>query len=227
MKKTTAVILAILLIIPISLIMASAGTEEILTDTQIEQATKTVLLAYVGADEDSEIIIDEEFTADFDSKLTAEELAEELDSVVLVEATQENEKSVAEKIADECIYTVTVLDDGKKTVYIAVDLEKNPELFELNCLQEAVYAMTEKQKDYVEGEEEINLLTYTDIAGELALHMIVYAVLDPVNESLPDKIKSLYNSAKIADLNIDESRIPRFIIEFIGTFLMDVLSLFS
>lgn len=227
MKKAAAVLLAILLIIPASVLAASAGTEDLLTAEQAEAAAESVLLAFAGADEDAEIIIDRELTANFsDGGMTAEELAGELDSIVLVEKNAESEKSLGQAIADNCVYTVTVLEDGKKTVYIAVDLDENPELFNVACLQDAVKAMYENQKAYVEGEENISLLGYNDIAGELALHMIAYAVLNPVQSTLTGKLRSIFESARVADLNIDESRFPRFLITFIGEIIMNVFALF-
>lgn len=227
MKKSLSIILSLL--IAFSLFSVSAlAAEPSLEAEEIEQAAENVFAVYAGAGESAEVEIDENLAGYLgEEKVKAADLAETLGSIVLVADTPEAEKTVAEKIADGCVYTVTVTDGGVKTVYIAVDLAANPELFNLGVMQDAVKEMYENTKEITGGEEGYTLMDYYDIAGELALHMIVYSVLDPVSASLTGTFKGYYDSAKVADLNIDETRVPRFFITLIGRFIMEVFSIFT
>ena len=63
-------------------------------------------------------------------------------------------------------------------------------------------------------------MKYTQIAGELSLHMIIYAVTDAVDgDEWTGFINDLYKRSSIADLNVDEDRVPRQLIEFFGIFI--------
>ena len=81
-----------------------------------------------------------------------------------------------------------------------------------------------KQNDEYADEAD-KLMSYEYIAGELALHAIIYAVTNEYLEITGETEGTIYNlwlRAKNADLNIDESRIPSEIIEILGIFIMSV-----
>ena len=70
-------------------------------------------------------------------------------------------------------------------------------------------------------------LSYNHIAGELALHMIIYSLTDAVGgNNWTGLIKDLYDRSAVSDLNVDENRIPTFLIEFLGGFLTFLLGIF-
>lgn len=107
------------------------------------------------------------------------------------------------------------LQDGTNTYYIAVDLQTaqaltlaNPQVLRALCKElEAI------QQEKADGEDYV-LMDYTHLVGELEVHFVGYLLTGVLGgESGP--LASFYNSCKVADLNIDESRFGP-IIEVIG-----------
>lgn len=137
------------------------------------------------------------------------------------------DKEVIETLKD-VQYKEMTLDDGSKTVYVLVDIEKNPEIFDYAVFRKAVEEIYANQgKVLTEGADgEVNyLMSYQHIAGELALHALVYAATNDLIKTTGTSneiILKLYNSAKEAELNIDESRVSSNLITFIGFIIMDV-----
>ncbi len=107
------------------------------------------------------------------------------------------------------------LQDGTNTYYIAVDLQTaqaltlaNPQVLRALCKElEAIQQTKAEGNDYV-------LMDYTHLVGELEVHFVGYLLTGVLGgESGP--LASFYNSCKVADLNIDESRFGP-IIDVIG-----------
>ncbi len=107
------------------------------------------------------------------------------------------------------------LQDGTKTYYIAVDLQTaqaltlaNPQVLRALCKElEAIQQQKADGEDYV-------LMDYNHLVGELEVHFVGYLLTGVLGgESGP--LASFYNSCKVADLNIDESRFGP-IIDVIG-----------
>ena len=72
---------------------------------------------------------------------------------------------------------------------------------------------------------EENLMSYDHIAGELALHAVMYAASNEylkLTGKTEGTIFNLWERARIADLNITESRIPVEAIKIMGTYIMGV-----
>lgn len=107
------------------------------------------------------------------------------------------------------------LQDGTKTYYIAVDLQTaqaltlaNPQVLRALCKElEAVQQQKADGEDYV-------LMDYNHLVGELEIHFVGY-LLTGVLGGEEGPLASFYNSCKVADLNIDESRFGP-IIDVIG-----------
>ena len=71
------------------------------------------------------------------------------------------------------------------------------------------------------------LMSYEHIAGELALHALLYAASNEilrVTGIKSDRLLKIYRSAAIADLNVDEARVPGGMITLVGSVLMNNLS---
>ena len=69
-------------------------------------------------------------------------------------------------------------------------------------------------------------MSYEHIAGELALHAIVFAVTDSLMGATGTKnefILKMYNKAVLAELNYDEARLPSEIMSMLGVLIMDLL----
>ncbi len=128
-------------------------------------------------------------------------------------------------IIEAADYTYVLLEDGRETVFIAVNLEEHPELLNRDLLMEATEKLYEEQKVLYPNLPEENLMSYEHIAGELALHAILYAVSNEylkISGETEGTIYNLWERARIADLNINENRIPSEIIEIAGTYIMGV-----
>lgn len=130
--------------------------------------------------------------------------------------TPEKVNETAADMAQKSDVYYVRLQDGTDTYYIAVDLQTaqaltlaNPQVLRALCKElEAI------QQEKAEGED-YALMDYTHLVGELEVHFVGYLLTGVLGgESGP--LASFYNSCKVADLNIDESRFGP-IIDVIGT----------
>lgn len=125
-------------------------------------------------------------------------------------------------VNDSKIYYVR-LQDGTNTFYIAVDLQTaqalalaNPQVLKEVCVR-LEQAQQQQAQAALQGEEsdEYVLMDYTHLVGELEIHFVGYLLTGALGgEDGP--LAGFYNSCKVADLNIDESRFGP-IIDVIGT----------
>ena len=141
----------------------------------------------------------------------------------------ENADDVAALIAESCDFTYTTINDGNGTVYIRVNIEENPEIFNYAVFRNLVEDLYEQQGEEMlkndDGEVDY-LMSYEHIAGELALHALLYAASNEllrVTGISSSRILSLYKSAAQADLNIDEARVPGEVISIFGIVLMNFM----
>ncbi len=129
--------------------------------------------------------------------------------------TPDQINETAGELADSSDVYYVRLQDGSNTFYIAVDLQTaqalslaNPQVLRALCKE-----LEQKQKDMADGKEYV-LMDYKHLVGELEIHYVGYLLTGVLGgESGP--LASFYNSCKIADLNIDESRFGP-IIDIIG-----------
>ena len=134
--------------------------------------------------------------------------------------------ALAELIAEGSVYDYQVVENGKGTVIIRVNIAKHPELLNpavFAALVEKLYA-AEQEEMLAHGDSSTDyLMSYEHIAGELALHALVWAASNEVirlTGSSNDTVLSLYRSAVIADLDYAESRLPSGVIEFLGQLII-------
>ncbi len=228
MKKFLSVVLSLLMLLSVLSVSTFAVSETAKAQAETQKAVESIAGAFVGAKEDAVITVEkdlaEKAVAENGKDITVGELSEMLASYVAVPLNDET-KSVADRIADESTYRVTVLDSGKKTVFILVNLEENPELFGIEVFHDAVMKMAENQKAVLPEGEDVTLLDYQKIAGELALHMIVFKTTKPLvdGNAASKEIKELYEKSRIAELNINEDRVPASLIDFVGMFFMKIV----
>ncbi|MBR2414455.1 MAG: hypothetical protein IKB13_08130 [Clostridia bacterium] len=143
--------------------------------------------------------------------------------------------AAADDIIEKAEYSHVLLEDGKETVFIAVNIEEHPELLNRALLMEATEKLYNEQKVLFPGMAEETLMSYEHIAGELALHAILYAVSNEylsVTGATEGLIFNLWQKARIANLDITEARIPGEVIQIVGTYIMgvfiiDLYTLFS
>lgn len=116
-------------------------------------------------------------------------------------------------------------DDG--TLYISINIEENPEIFNYAVFRQVVEVLYARQ-----GEELLTdkygkidyVMSYEHIAGELAMHMLLFAAVSEVmhiTKSKDKRLVDLYRSCAVADLNIDEARVPTEAISIFGILLLN------
>lgn len=221
-KKLLAVILSVLMLVSVFAVSASAANGQSAFETKVENVLGTL----IGNGDK----VDVEVPADLLSALKengtgSRRLASSMSNYAVVAAEDVKDvDAVAQAIADGSAYNIKVLEDGRQTVYISVDLVANPEIFNEDVFRAAVVKLIDKQNEVIPEDEIDNfeLLDYNRFAGELYLHMLIYRFTSPVKDAewLPF-VADLYNMSSVADMNIDESRIPPFFMEIIGFIIFE------
>lgn len=160
--------------------------------------------------------------------ITFADLSKELRKYIFIKV--DNADEVAELIAQSCDFKYTTVQDGNGTVYIRVNIEENPEIFNyavFRNLVEDLYAQQGEEMLKNDDGEVDYLMSYEHIAGELALHALLYAASNEVLRVTgisSSRLLNLYKSAAQADLNVDEARIPSELISIVGVILMNFMS---
>lgn len=136
--------------------------------------------------------------------------------------------AAAMKAIESSSFTYELVTDTDGTVYISIDISKNPEIFNLSVFKKVVEGLYSAQGEELlknsNGETDY-AMSYEHIAGELALHAAVYAVTDGLINTAGTKnelILKLYNKALLAELNYDEARVPSEFMSILGVLIMDL-----
>lgn len=160
-------------------------------------------------------------------KISIEELKALLEKYIFVRVDDVDAAALEAVKSSEISYELVDGSDG--TVYIAVDIEKNPEIFNFSVFRSVVDGLYAAQGEELlknENGETDYAMSYEHIAGELALHAIVFAVTDGIISATGTKnstIVKLYSKAALAELNYDEKRVPSEIMAILGVLIMDLL----
>lgn len=218
-KKSIAILLALMMLFSMAL-PASAADSSAKTQENVEAFFSELL--------GGEVEIGEEFyeaiLSGLDAAPSKNEVAGAVAQYAVVAAEDvDSVDALAQAIADDSVYTIKTLENGKQTIYIAVNVAEHPELFEMDVFRAAVYKICDKQKEFVASEDDFDLLTYTRFAGELYLHMRIYQIADPMADILGtvfDFLNKIVETTGIADMNIDESRFPGFLFDIIGAIML-------
>lgn len=217
MKKLIAVILSVLMLLPLAVLPSFAADEDmILTGDVLDAAVEAAAAELAGVPEGASFRVQSRVRQ---NAVAAKDLAKNFAHYIFLDPTKV--EGLSDDIANDADYTVTTLENGKKTVYISVDLREHPEIANLDVFRAAVKKLDAKQNEAAAAEAgDYDLMSYQHIAGELALHVIVAAAMSAMGK---DESDSTLNSSMVADLNKDESRFPSQLIEIIGRFLMDYI----
>lgn len=230
MKKLIS--LAIVLIMALSLFVPASAADTALTDAQLQDAVNAVAGALIDADEDATVKANAALVKAIENSAdTPEEIADFFSKLVFVEKSEV--EAVSQKIADSCKYRVTTLENGKKTIYVAVDLRTCYELFDARVFLNATKKLFDKCEELAIADgmnanpDAYDLMTYHHLAGELAMHMILADISNDMGGSKEGSLlNKIYNMSIVADLNVDESRISADLIRFFGNVLTAILDLF-
>lgn len=221
MKRFLAVVLSVLMLLISFGIGGFAVGEPAASGQKLDNAIDEVVKAFVGADENAEVTLSDGFynAVRTGKRMTAEQVAASISDYIFVKIDDEEAEQLAAEIADSAAYSATVLSSGEETVYIVVRISEHPEIANLSVFAKTVEKMTEKQKDALTGKtENVSLMDYKRIAGELALHVAAAAILEPV-KSTSDKFAEYFEMFDSAMIDITESRLPSELFSFIGAFL--------
>lgn len=230
MKKLIS--LAIVLIMALSLFVPASAADTALTDAQLQDAVNAVAGALIDADEDATVKANAALVKAIENSTdTPEEIADFFSKLVFVEKSEV--EAVSQKIADSCKYRVTTIENGKKTIYVAVDLRTCYELFDARVFLNATKKIFAKCEEFAIADgmnanpEAYTLMEYSHLAGELAMHMILADISNDLGGSKEGSLlNKIYNMSVVSDLNIDESRINTSFIRFCGNILISLLDLF-
>lgn len=223
-KKFLAILLSVLMLVSVFSVSASAIGES----SRLEKRVEEVLSVFIGNGDDVKVEIGSDFLNALKKNGSGYgRVAKTMSTYAVVAAADVDDvDAVAQAIADGSAYKIVVLENGKKTVYISVDLTANPEIFEEDVFRAAVVKLIDKQNEVIpEGEaENFELLDYNRFAGELYLHMFLYQIVEPFKdiEWMP-MVADVYAMTKVADINIDEARIPPFIMTVVGYIMLEFL----
>ena len=218
MKKAISVLLAVLMALSALSVAAFAADDDlILTGDALDAAVAAAAAELTGASDSAKVTVQSRVRQ---NAVAAKDLAKSFAKYIFLNPNKV--EGLSDEIAKDADYTVTVLEGGKKTVYISVDLREHPEIANLDVFRATVKKLADKQNTYVPAGEEgdYDLMSYQHIAGELALHVIIAAAMSAMGK---DESDDTLHSSMVADLNKDESRFPSQLIEFIGKFLMDYI----
>ncbi len=216
MKKLIAVLLSVLMLLPMAVLPSFAAEENIiLSGETLDAAVDAAAAALAGVPEGATYRVQSRVRQ---NAVAAKDLAKSFAGYIFVNPNKV--EGISDAIANDADYTVTVMENGKKTVYIAVDLREHPEIANLDVLRAAVKKLDAKQQQAAAGESDVDLMSYQHIAGELALHVIVAAAMSAIGK---DESDETLRSSMVANLNKDESRFPTQLIEFLGKFIMDYI----
>lgn len=227
MKKLIS--LALVLIMTLSFVLPASAADDTLTDAQLVAAVEAAATAFVDGEKVE--VSDALVAAVAEEADTPEEVANFFSKFVFVKDSEI--EAVSQKIADSCKYTITTVDDGRKTIYVAVDLRKSKEIFDARVFLNATKKVFDKCNEMaiadgmMEGDGLYTLMSYNHLAGELALHMILADVTNDLGASKGNGIlKDLFNKSVVSDLNVDEDRLAPALIEFFGQTVVFFLNTF-
>ncbi len=221
-KKSIAILLALMMLFSMAL-PASAADSSAKAQENVEAFFSELLGGKVEIGEE----FYEAILSGLDASPSKNEVANAVSQYAVVAAEDvDSVDALAQAIADDSVYTIKTLENGKKTVYIAVNVAEHPELFEMDVFRAAVYKICDKQnaiEEVAADPESFDLLTYKRFAGELYLHMRIYEIADPLSIVLGavfDFINKIVEMTGVADMNIDENRFPGFMFDIIGELVL-------
>ena len=206
-----------LILLPVLALPAFAADEDIiLSGETLDAAVQATVAEFIDAPSGAKIQVQSRVRR---NAVAAKDLAKSFASYIFINPNRV--EGLSDEIANDADYTVTVMENGKKTVYISVDLREHPEIANLDVFRATVKKLDAKQNETAAGEEgDYDLMSYQHIAGELALHVIIAAAMSAMGK---DESDSTLNSSMVADLNKDENRFPTQLIEILGKFIMDYI----
>lgn len=235
-KKIISVLLALVMAFSLALPSFAVSEEnQKLSDSQILDAVNVAVAAMIDAPEGATVLVDEDLVDDVaDEADTPKEISGILSGFIFVE--KDKAEAVSTDIVENAKYTVKVIAGGKQTVYCSINFEEAAEIYDARVFILAIEKIQNKCDEVATqagidiNSDNYSAMSYSHVAGELAIHMIL-ASLSKDTASWNPISEWIFERAGIADLNVDEDRIPAIFITTFGdaivNFINFVLSIFG
>lgn len=158
-------------------------------------------------------------------EVKAGDLSELLSKYIFVKFDDSPE--IARIIASDSAITYHTINGDDGTLYISINIEENPQIFNYAVFRQVVEDLYARQEEELLTDKYGRIdyvMSYEHIAGELAMHMLLFAAVSEVmhiSNSRDRRLVNLYKSCAVADLNIDEARIPTEAISILGILLIN------
>lgn len=222
-KKLTAVLLAVTMLFAalgvsvfaadFDLLGKSTATENVRLKKAIEKAAAK-LIGEKGEATVSNALF-EAVTQKVGANATASDIKAAMNNFAVFEISSLPE--TARRIAENAEYKIL----KGNVVYVVIEIDKYPELFDVITLCEASKALYEKQNEFIaeSGRDGLKANTYIHIIGELALHCAVYSLTKAAGgANKKNPLYFFYESARVTELNQNEIR-GAGLIEIVGAIL--------
>ena len=233
MKKIIS--LTLVLIMALSFVMPASAidAEDTLSSKELAAAVDAAAEAMVATDDTTSVTPNAALYAAVAANAdTPEEVANFFSGFVFVKDSEI--ETISQKIADSCKYKVVTVEGGKKTVYVAVDLINNKEIFDARVFLNATAKLLKKaeEKAIADGMNQnpaaYDLMSYHHLAGELALHMIIADITNDLGANKGNSfLKKFFDMSVVADLNVDENRLAPAIMSTIANLVRLILTIFA
>ena len=229
MKKLISLLLALLMVFSLAMpSFAVSEEDQKLSDTEVQVALEAAVAALVDAPAGADVEVSANLANDVAATAdTPKEISGMLTGFIFVE--KDKAEAVAADIVENSKYTVKVIADGKQTVYCSIDFEQFPEIYDARVYLAAIEKIQKKCDEVaIANGVDINggnysAMSYSHIAGELAIHMIL-AALSKDTASWNPISEWIYEHAGVADLNVDEDRFPIVFITALGDAIVGFLN---
>ena len=141
--------------------------------------------------------------------------------------SREEAKAIALEIAQSSGYEPLFLEPDTESVIVCVNLREYPELSNPAIFVPAVREMVIRAQSYVSDTvQQTALMSETRLAGELALHIAGLMFIDRLNSlGLIEEDNHLFTVLNSADMNIDEERVPEWLMNFTGILIMHIIGI--
>ena len=130
---------------------------------------------------------------------------------------------ISDRIADSAEYWPNITVDGCETVCAGVRISENPEIANPKVFRKTVVKMVDRTRTVIESPNENTVfMDYQRFGGELAFHILAIILLDIFKGAEIPDYETTYEMFDRADMNIDEHRIPQWLMNFAGYVIMGI-----
>ncbi len=133
------------------------------------------------------------------------------------------------KIAQEADYKIIVVYDDIQTVLVGVMISDNPQISNIVVFNKAVKKIVANTQEITADlDGNVVLLGPNRFAGELALHMAMCMFMLMFEwTGMWDNFEYTYSRFNYAEMDLDEERIPKALMNGVGFILMNIIGVLA